>query len=122
MAAAGLWTTAPDLARWAIALSDAYKGRAGMFISPEMAKQMISKQVRVAANDSTNWWGLGVGVAGSGPQVHFSHGGRDEGFVANFDMWPVRGQGLVVLTNGVSGGFLDELFDAFREAYSIKAP
>jgi CubicO group peptidase (beta-lactamase class C family) len=122
MAAAGLWTTAPDLARWAIAVSDAYKGRAGMFISPVMAKQMISRQVLVDAKDSTSWWGLGVGVIGSGPQVEFSHGGRDEGFVANFDMWPVRGQGLVVLTNGVAGGFLNELSDAFREAYSIKKP
>jgi len=122
MAAAGLWTTASDLARWSLALSNAYNGRADMFISPAMAKQMVSKIVKTPPPDSVTWWGLGVSVAGDGPQIHFSHGGRDEGFVASVDMWPVRGQGLVVLTNGVSGALLAEIQNAFRDAYGIHTP
>jgi CubicO group peptidase (beta-lactamase class C family) len=122
MAAAGLWTTASDLARWSLALSSAYNGRAGMFISPAMAKQMVSKIVKTPPPDSVAWWGLGVSVLGDGQQIHFSHGGRDEGFVASVDMWPVRGQGLVVLTNGVSGALLAEIQNAFRDAYGIHTP
>jgi CubicO group peptidase (beta-lactamase class C family) len=121
MAAAGLWTTASDLARWSTALSDAYKGRPGMFISPAMARQMVSRQIQTAP-ESPSWWGLGIGVLGDGPQIRFSHGGRDEGFVASLDMWPVRGQGIIVLTNGVSGQLLAEIQNAFREMYGIRTP
>jgi CubicO group peptidase (beta-lactamase class C family) len=121
MAAAGLWTTAPDLARWAISLSDAYKGRSGMFISPAMARQMVSRQVQIAPA-SPVWWGLGVSVLGDAQQIHFQHGGRDEGFVASVSMWPVRGQGIVILTNGVSGVLLTEIENAFREMYDIRTP
>ena len=38
-------------------------------------------------------------------------------------MWPARGQGIVVLTNGVSGQLLDEIQAAFHQMYAIdKAP
>jgi CubicO group peptidase (beta-lactamase class C family) len=45
MAAAGLWTTASDLARWAIGVSRAWGGRAGGPISPATARLMLSTQV-----------------------------------------------------------------------------
>jgi CubicO group peptidase (beta-lactamase class C family) len=118
MAAAGLWTTPADLARWAIALSEAYNGKSRRLLSTETARQMVSHQVDVQAGCRAGW-GLGVGVDGDGADVHFSHGGRDEGFVASFDMWPVRGQGIFVLTNGVSGQLLTEIQNAFRQMYGI---
>ena len=38
-------------------------------------------------------------------------------------MWPARGQGIVILTNGVSGQLLSEIQDAFRQMYGTdKAP
>ena len=57
MAAAGLWTTASDLARWAIALSRSYRGEPGGVLSPAMAKQMISKQVHQQPPFGTGYWG-----------------------------------------------------------------
>jgi CubicO group peptidase (beta-lactamase class C family) len=122
MAAAGLWTTPADLARWAIALSDAYNGKSQRLLSTDMARQMVSHQVTVEPA-CRQGWGLGVAFDGDGADVHFSHGGRDEGFVASMDMWPARGQGIVVLTNGVSGQLLDEIQAAFHQLYGIdKAP
>jgi CubicO group peptidase (beta-lactamase class C family) len=118
MAAAGLWTTPADLARWSIALSDAYIGKSQRLLSTAMARQMVSHQVDVQASCQAAW-GLGVAVDGAGDDVHFSHGGRDEGFVASLDMWPVRGQGIVVLTNGVSDRLLSEIQTAFRRMYGI---
>ena len=119
MAAAGLWTTAPDLARWAIALSKSYRGDANGLLSPAMARQMISKQMPQQPPYGTGHWGLGVQVGGDGDSLTFSHGGRDEGFVANLVMWPNRGRGLVVLTNGVSGALLAEISRAFAEEYGM---
>jgi CubicO group peptidase (beta-lactamase class C family) len=121
MAAAGLWTTSADLARWSIALSDAYNGKSQRLLSTAMARQMVSHQVDVQASCRAGW-GLGIAVAGAGDDVHFSHGGRDEGFVASLDMWPVRGQGIMILTSGVSDQLLNEIQAGFRKMYGIDKP
>jgi len=121
MAAAGLWTTAPDLARWAIALARAYNGEAGGLLSPAMARQMVSPIAEVKPPYGRGHWGLGVGVNGTGDSVSFMHNGRDEGFVANLVMWPRLGRGLVVLTNGVSGALMGELTRAFAERHGVPA-
>ena len=122
MAAAGLWTNASDLARWAIALSHSYRGEPGGVLSTAMAKQMVSKQMHQQQPYGNGYWGLGVAVAGEGDSLSFSHGGRDEGFVADMFMWPNRGRGLVVMMNGVQGGLMAEIERAFAEEYGFGAP
>lgn len=122
MAAAGLWTTAPDLARWALAVTRAYNGGQNAVLSPDMARQMVSKQVQQRPPFGTGHWGLGVGVGGEGDSIAFQHGGRDEGFVASAIMWPKLGRGLFVLTNGVSGALLAEINRAFADVYGHGAP
>ena len=119
MAAAGLWTTAPDLARWAIALSKAYTGDQSSVLTPAMARDMISKQVQQRPPFGNGHWGLGVGVEGDGDSVSFMHGGRDEGFVANARMWPKLGIGDFILPHGVSGALLTEIHRAFVEMYGF---
>jgi CubicO group peptidase (beta-lactamase class C family) len=122
MAAAGLWTTAPELARWALALTRAYNGATNGVLSPEMARQMISSQVAVGQNFGGGFFGLGVRIEGDGDSISFGHGGRDEGFVAQVTMWPKLGRGYVVLTNGVSGPMMNEVRRAFAEIYGMGAP
>ena len=122
MAAAGLWTTAPELARWAIALSRAYNGEQGGAISPAMARQMIAKHAQQKPPYGNGHWGLGVAVGGEGDSISFSHGGRDEGFVATFTMWPKLGRGIFILTNGVSGPMMTEIQRAFGEVTGMPAP
>jgi hypothetical protein len=87
-----------------------------------MAGKMISPLVQVAPPNSRDWWGLGVTVAGQGDSLSFSHGGRDEGFVASAVMWPKLGRGLFILTNGVSGALMNEISRAFADLYGIGAP
>ena len=122
MAAAGLWTTASDLARWAIALSKSYRGESNGLLSPAMARQMVSKQMPQKPPYGNGHWGLGVQVGGDGDSLSFSHGGRDEGFVANLVMWPNLGRGIVIMTNGVSGGLLSEIMRGFAEEYGMPTP
>ena len=119
MAAAGLWTTASDLARWAIALSKSYRGEPGGVLSTSMAKQMVSKQMHQQPPYGNGYWGLGVSVAGDGDSLVFSHGGRDEGFVADMFMRPSTGRGFVIMMNGVAGGLMAEIERAFAEEYGF---
>jgi CubicO group peptidase (beta-lactamase class C family) len=122
MAAAGLWTTASDLARWAIALSRSYRGEPGGVLSTSMAKQMVSKQMHQQPPFGNGYWGLGVAVSGDGDSLAFSHGGRDEGFVADMFMRPNTGRGLVIMINGVGGGIMTEIERAFAEEYGFGGP
>ncbi|HKS05692.1 MAG TPA: serine hydrolase domain-containing protein [Gemmatimonadaceae bacterium] len=122
MAAAGLWTTAPDLARWGIAIARAYRGESGGVLSPAMAREMVRPQTVLptsgqGAAPAGTWWGLGVQVSGTARDFLFTHGGRDEGFVASFAYWPERDVGLVVLTNSTNGMFLNEVRRAFTAEF-----
>ena len=91
MAAAGLWTTPADLARFAIGVQQAYAGKSSKVISQSMAKQMLTDQ---KDND-----GLGVFLAGSGSALWFSHNGRDEGFDAFLNAAAETGQAVVIMIN-----------------------
>ena len=89
MAAAGLWTTPTDLAKYAIGVQQAVAGKSRL-LSADMARQML--------NDFKNGQGLGPGVSGSGRR--FNHRGRDRGFDALLIAYAQPGDGLVVMING----------------------
>jgi CubicO group peptidase (beta-lactamase class C family) len=91
MAAAGLWTTPSDLARFAIGVQQAYAGKSSKVISQSMAKQMLTDQ---KDND-----GLGVFLQGSGQSLWFSHNGRDEGFDASLNAAAETGQAVAIMIN-----------------------
>jgi CubicO group peptidase (beta-lactamase class C family) len=92
MAAAGLWTTATDLAKFAIEVQETLAGRGHGVISPAMARQYLTEQ--------KGGYGLGVGVQGTGRSLRFSHGGRDEGFDAVLIAGAESGDGIAVMING----------------------
>ena len=91
MAAAGLWTTPTDLAKWAIEVQETLAGRGHGIISPAMARQFVTEQKGGS--------GLGVGVQGTGRSLRFSHGGRDEGFDALLDAGAETGDGVAIMIN-----------------------
>jgi CubicO group peptidase (beta-lactamase class C family) len=109
-AAAGLWTTATDLAKWAIAIADAHAGRSTKLLSQTMARQMLTAQ-----KDAV---GLGPLVNGSGKDHNFGHAGSNVGFRAYVRMFPEMGAGAVIMTNGTNGGALaEEFIRAVAEEY-----
>lgn len=91
MAAAGLWTTSSDLARFAIAVQNAYAGKSGNVLSQSMTRQMLT--------DQKNRDGLGVFLQGDSATLRFGHNGRDEGFDALLTASADKGQGVVIMIN-----------------------
>jgi hypothetical protein len=96
LAAAGLWTTPSDLARYALGVEAALAGKSKV-ISAKTARAMLTPQI--------GQQGLGPQVAGSTPRKYFTHGGANAGYrcllVAYED-----GEGAVIMTNSDLG---DEL-------------
>lgn len=92
LAAAGLWTTAPDLARFVIGLGSAFQGRPGAVLSQEMTKEMMSRQIRAE--------GLGVFVMGTDSRApSLWYAGRNRGFDAFLWFAPASGDAIVILIN-----------------------
>jgi CubicO group peptidase (beta-lactamase class C family) len=91
MAAAGLWTTASDLARFALEVQRSAAGKANTVISQAMTRQMLTVQM--------GDYGLGLALAGSGAARTFGHSGRDVGFDALMLAGVETGQGVVVMIN-----------------------
>lgn len=111
MAAAGLWATPSDLARFVIAVQNSYAGRSNPVISRQMTGEMLSIQ---KADD-----GLGVFIAGDGATRRFTHNGRDEGFDALMVGYVERGQGAVVMINANDdSSAVRKIVDAVADAYA----
>ena len=102
MAAAGLWTTPSDLARFAVGVQEAAAGKSGKTLSRRMAREMLTEQ-----KDS---YGLGFGLEGSGAALRFGHGGRDEGFDARLTACAETGQGAAIMINA-NDNSADDLAD-----------
>lgn len=115
MAAAGLWTTASDLARFAIEIQETLAGKGHGVISPAMARQYVTRQ---KGNS-----GLGIGVNGADRALSFSHGGRDEGFDAQLFAFAETGQGVAILINANDNSrFMGRLLDFIGRSYGWPAP
>jgi CubicO group peptidase (beta-lactamase class C family) len=110
MAAAGLWTTPTDLARFALEILLAKEGKSDRVLSRVMVEMMLTP---VKEN-----CGLGLMVKGSGQDFQFSHGGGNEGFRCYLMAYPKRGQGAVIMTNSDLGSdFMPELLRSLSAEY-----
>jgi hypothetical protein len=107
MAAAGLWTTASDLAHFGIEIQKSREGRSNRILKQATVAEMLTEQKKP--------YGLGFALAPN----WFSHGGADEGFQASFGC-SLDGKGLVVMTNSDNGGRLaHEIELAFAAEYGL---
>jgi CubicO group peptidase (beta-lactamase class C family) len=112
MAAAGLWTTAADLARFVLGIQRSHAGAGGAVLPVELVRELLTPQ-------STNApMGLGLLLDGDGSTRRFRHGGDDQGFVAAMEGYVEHGQGAVVMTNSDSGMWvIGPLLEAVARAY-----
>lgn len=97
-AAASLWSTPSDLARFILGVASARAGEDEAVLSPSLAQQMLTLHGEAI--------GLGVGLHGEGDELHFDHAGWTRGFRSYFVAYPERGDGVVVMANGDEGHLL----------------
>lgn len=111
-AAAGLWTTASDLARFAIEVQRALRGPAGSVLSQTSAREMTSP-VGVGP------FAVGLTIEKRGEGWYFSHGGSNWGFRCNLLAHVRKGYGVVIMTNGDNGGIvINEIEARVAAAYN----
>jgi len=97
MAAAGLWTTPGDLAKFAIETALAEEGKSSKLLSQSMTRERLSAQPGGDGHTA-----LGFFVSPESPG-EFSHDGADEGFQASLVMNAKTGKGVVIMTNSDNG-------------------
>lgn len=111
LAAAGLWTTPTDLARFAVEVQKSLRNESNKVLSRAMVKEMVNP-VGVGS------YGAGFSVTKEGEGWYFVHGGGNWGFRCRLEAHRIKGYGVAIMTNGQNGGVLiNELRDRVARAY-----
>jgi len=95
-AAAGLWTTPSDLARFTIEMQRALRASAGRVLSPAMAREMVTP-VGVGP------FAVGLMVDRRGEGWYVRHDGSNWGFRSGLVAHVRKGYGVIVMTNSDGG-------------------
>jgi|TARA_B100002003_G_C14059131_1_gene509921 CubicO group peptidase (beta-lactamase class C family) len=95
-AAAGLWTTAEDLAKLIIEIQSSYKGKSNKILSKTIIKKILNPIIKAEGNF------MGLGIFISKDKNLFYHAGSNVGFKSKF-VTDFKGNGIVVLTNDSKG-------------------
>jgi len=119
-AAAGLWTTPADLARFAIGLQQAFDGVAGAAGAP--APMLSQAMTRDAMSRQIGNEGLGLFVMGlDGRAPSLWYGGRNRGFDAFLWFTPANGNGIVVMINANdNAGSVNAVARAIAASYGME--
>ncbi|SHN12808.1 serine hydrolase domain-containing protein [Flavobacterium xinjiangense] len=112
-AAAGLWTNPTDLACYIIETQLAMQDKSNKVLSQEMTKIRLTP-----FTDSKS--ALGVFIDKKGEQTYFQHGGKNEGFVAQYYGSMEGGNGVVVMANTSNTAILMEIINSVAVVYDWK--
>jgi CubicO group peptidase (beta-lactamase class C family) len=110
-AAAALWTTPSDIARFAIEIQNSLAGKSNRVLSQAMTKQMLTPGIEA--------FGLGLFLGEpSDLRPSFRHSGGNQGFRNMMFAYELTGQGAVIMTNSDNGGALvEEVLRAIAREY-----
>ena len=112
LAAAGLWTTPTDLAKFALEIQLSLQGKSNKVLSAETTRHMITP-VGVGP------FAVGFTIEKRGEGWYFSHGGSNWGFRAQLIAHVSKGYGAAIMTNGDRGSTLiDEMLARVASVYN----
>ena len=110
LAAAGMWSTATDLAQFGVALLNAKRGAPNAILKSGTARDMLTRQI--------GSWGLGVALGGGGgDSATFGHEGSTAGFTSRLLVLGETGQGVAIMTNGESEALINEITRSIASEY-----
>ncbi len=118
LAAAGLWTTPTDLAKFAIEVQKSALGKSNRVLSRATTQEMLSPV-------GVGGFAVGFTISKQGQGWYFSHGGGNWGFRCTLLAHKLKGYGLAIMTNSDRGGnILGELSRRIQTVYEwdSKAP
>jgi len=112
-AAAGLWTTTQDLAKFVIDIQSSLSGDGGIILSKKTANAMTSPTTNTRV-------GLGFFLKGaqSKDSGYFLHDGWNEGFSSTLLGHKSDGYGVIILTNANQPSFNNEMVLSIIQKYS----
>jgi CubicO group peptidase (beta-lactamase class C family) len=111
LAAAGLWTTPTDLAKFAIEIQKTALGRSSKVLTQASVREMLSP---VGVGD----YAVGLAVTKMGQGWYFGHGGSNWGFQCDLIAHRLKGYGVAIMTNSDSGRpVIDEIRSRVTAAY-----
>ncbi|MBD3886489.1 beta-lactamase family protein [Phormidium tenue FACHB-886] len=127
MAAAGLWTTASDLAKVGVELMRVLRGLTSAVWSKETVEEMLRPQQPEQTQEADEsfiglWNGLFVGLGffaggGIGNGFYFFHSGRNKGFVSLMRVYPHLGRGAVIMLNSEEIELMQEIMRSIALEY-----
>ena len=109
-AAAGLWTTPSDLARYIIECQLTLNGKKGKVLSTPMMKTRMTPYIDKNA-------ALGVFIEKKGGQQWFTHNGGNEAFLCTSWGSMQGGNGVVIMINGEDFSVVNELLNSVATVY-----
>lgn len=109
-AAAGLWTTPTDLAKYCIEIQDILAGKENGILSKETIELMLT--------EVSNNWGLGPALQWEADSLIFRHGGKNEGFTTEMMAFAYKGDGVIIMTNADNGRpLINEILQSISNYY-----
>ncbi len=119
MAAAGLWTTPEDLARFAIEHELSLQGKSNRILTRESEQKMLTPHI-------SEGYGLGFGIEKRGEAEYFEHSGGNAGFSCFLIAHKTNGYGSVVMINANAYSLIPEIIRSIAREYnwdySLPAP